>query len=546
MYDHSNKTGMLSLLTILLLSSSIQARSFGTRQSQIWQTLDWKIENVDCQGNPFDVVASATFTHVDTGRTRTTGMFYAGDKTWKFRFTGTLAGKWQFLTAGNTADLNGHTGTITVRKNSDPKIKGFLTHKGNKFAIQTGTEDDLHGYIFNAYMSRVRHPAYLDEFGSDLAKVRKAVAGYFQDALNNGFEIVFIHVNNNWLNFGTREHNKHNSENPDLVSFDVLETIIKMVHASGGRVHIWAWGDESRKWTPIGLPGGINGPADRRLQRYIAARLGPLPGWTLGYGFDLHEWTNSRQLNNWARFLHKQLGWQHLLCARGHRLEGPDNMNSYDGFGRNVELATTAHGPKDYDEIAEDLDSDKTRPHFYEERHSYKRDGFDLDMDGTRRLLWAESMAGGMGGFFGFYPTSPHPYPNPEQFRTHYQFWHTNSRFKLDMQRANHLIENGHVLYSPSTSSAVYYSEGTSKIRLQLFQSNAQFRAVAVDTKKPFYDETHLGRIVAANYELTLPYISDWAITISTFTRPANDATSARKTGASNSTLASERRRSRK
>ena len=61
---------------------------------------------------------------------------------------------------------------------------------------------------------------------------------------------------------------------PDLRTFDALELLIRKTNAAGGIVHIWAWGDESRRQTPIRL-GGKNGPADRRLQRYIAARLGP-------------------------------------------------------------------------------------------------------------------------------------------------------------------------------------------------------------------------------------------------------------------------------
>ena len=514
---NSGKAGIHVLLTILLLSSSIHALDFDNREALIWQTIDWQIENVAYSGNPFDVVATVTYTHQGTHLTRTTEMYYDGNNVWKFRFTGTLAGRWSLTTKSNVPELNNHKAVVTVSRNQNPRFKGFLTHKGNKFAIQITDENDLQGYIFNAYMSRVKYPAYLEEFGSDLTKVKKAASSYLHDARDNGFEVLFVHVNNNWFKFGSREHNKHKSENPDPAAFRVLETIITTVNAMGGRVHIWAWGDESRKWTPIGLPGGINGPADRRLQRYIAARLGPLPGWTMGYGFDLHEWTNSNQLNEWAMFMHDHLGWQHLLCARGYYLKGPGNMNSYDGFGRDVELATTPHGPADYQEIVEDLDSDTSRPHFYEERHSYKREGFTLDMDGTRRLLWAESMAGGMGGFFGFYPTSPHPYPNPQQLLTHYHFWHLNRRFVLDMERANHLIENGYALYSPSTSSAVYYKENTSKIRIKLFKRNAHLDAVAVDTRKSFYDETYLGKLAAKSYELTLPYVSDWAIAVGNF-----------------------------
>ncbi|MEC8891835.1 MAG: hypothetical protein VX901_00790, partial [Candidatus Poribacteria bacterium] len=68
--------------------------------------------------------------------------------------------------------------------------------------------------------------------------------------------------------------------------------IILKTYAAGGAVHLWMWGDSSRdqntkeRW-------GLNGCTDRRLQRYIAARLGPIPGWTLGYGYDLWEWVDA-------------------------------------------------------------------------------------------------------------------------------------------------------------------------------------------------------------------------------------------------------------
>ena len=57
-------------------------------------------------------------------------------------------------------------------------------------------------------------------------------------------------------------------------------------------MHLWTWGDEQRHMTPARW--GINGNVDRATpERYIAARLGPLPGWTMGYGFDLDEWVNA-------------------------------------------------------------------------------------------------------------------------------------------------------------------------------------------------------------------------------------------------------------
>jgi len=497
----------------------------GTKATQMWECTEWGLPDVAQAGNPFDAAAAVTFHHWDSGVERTTQMFHDGNNTWRFRFTGTRAGKWTFTTASSVAALDGYVGAIHVEHNSDSKIKGFLTHVGNKYAIQVRDETDLHGYLFNVFMNRVKYPAYLEEFGSDLNEVAVKAKACFEDAQANGFEIIFVHMNNNWFKFGVREHNKHSSVDPDPATFRVLETIIRTVHAAGGRVHIWAWGDESRKWTPKGVPGGINGEADRRLQRYIAARLAPLPGWTMGYGFDLHEWTNETELNAWAKCLHDHMGWQHLLCARGYRLQGPYNINSYDGFGRNVPLTTTEHGPQNFLEVGEDFISDPTRPHLYEERHSYLREGFKLDMDGTRRLLWWEAMTGGMGGFFGFYPDSPYPYPNPEQLRTHYDFWHQGGRFLPDMKVALGLVEGRCSLWSPSAQSGVFYREDTDSITVDLPVTTVPQPVVAFDTKKgaPVAQPVTISPAGTGRSMFKAPYRSDWVFAAGQFAQPGQE-----------------------
>ncbi len=509
-------------LALLLDAVGEKRPSRDSDNIRMWECADWRAPGVEYTGNPFDVTATVTFRHWESGARRTTEMFYEGRGTWKFRFPGTRAGYWTFHTSSDLPRLDGHSGGVEVHGRNDDAVKGFLTHVGNKYAIQVRDETDVRGYLFNVYMNCVEHPTFLDDFGSNLAEVRKKALAYLADARENGFEIIFIHVNNNWFKFGVREHNKHDSVNPDPLAFDVLETIITAVHRAGGRVHIWAWGDEMRKWTPRGVPGGINGAADRRLQRYIAARLGPLPGWTMGYGFDLHEWTNEAQVNAWAAYLHDHMGWQHLLCARGHRLHDPYNVNSYDGFGRDVPLATTAHGPQGYEEIVEDLNGDVTRPHLYEERHSYLREGFKLDMAGTRRLLWWEAMAGGMGGFFGFYPDSPYPYPNPEQLRMHYDFWHRGGRFLLDMRPANEMIEAGCALWAPLGGSGVFYRADGALVTGQLPATVEPQAVVAFDTLK----EAAAGRRdvttcppAGGPFAFVAPYRSDWVCAVGNFGR---------------------------
>jgi hypothetical protein len=506
-----NSKKLLSAVVIIILLATVTytlANTAPNKKTMMWQTIDWSLSNPTYKGNPFDVVATVTFKHDISGHNHTTEMFYDGGNEWKYRFTGTRCGRWSFNTISDDPDLNGHKGSVTVEPNPDPNFEGFLTHRGNKFAIQTDNDESLRGYLFTVYMQ-------CRDF--DINKIAewndKKIKAYFKAANQNGFEIVFLHLNNQWFELGKNKWSEHKSENPDIRTFALLDKIITTAHSQGCRVHLWAWGDESRRWTPIGIPGGINGKTDKRLQRYIAARLGPLPGWTMGYGFDLHEWVSHSQIDEWSEYLHDHFGWQHLLCSRGHKLKGSNNMNSYAGFGRGVEeLTTTSHGPANYQEIVEDMDSDKSRPHLYEERHSYLREGFNLDMDGTRRLLWQQAMAGGMGGFFGFYPKSQYPYPNPEQLCSHYIFWHKNKRFYLDMERANELT-NGQCLKRTNNDQFIFYKENTDSVQMDLSKMKSTQPIIAVDTKKE-YQETKLPDATPKNQKLKLPYISDWAIAI--------------------------------
>ena len=478
----------------------------GFRTVRMWETVDYSVIDTTWSENPFDRVATATFVHAQ--ETRTTEMFYAGDDTWKFRFTGTRLGTWNFSTASNDAGLDGHKGSLIVKPRRNVDIKGFLTHVGNKFALQHDDADDLRGYLFNVYMNG----HIVSDHVEDLADPAK-LGALLDDTRSNGFDTAFVYLCHNWLKLGALRHDEHDSVNPDLATFDILEHAIAEAHARGMRWHFWAWGDESRKWTPHGLPGGINGAVDRRLQRYIAARLGPLPGWTMGYGFDLIEWTSEEGRNGWAEYLHQKMGWDHLLCTRGFPLRGThNNITAYSGFGGR-DLSTTRGGPADYSEVARHIDADPIRPAFYEERHSYLRDGFNLDMDGTRRLRWWQAMAGGLGGFYGFYARSVHPYPNPEQLRTFQRFW--DGRFALDMERANDLTD-GCALKTPEMRRSVFYKENASAIEIDLADMPRPAPAVAVDTAKD-YEEINLGILDTRQHTLGLPYPSDWAVAVGTF-----------------------------
>lgn len=479
---------------------------------------EFSLSNISYPGNAFDLVAKATFTHHASGEQRTTGMFYDGEATWKFRFTGVKTGLWNFITISKNSDFDGHTGSVSVLPNPNAAIEGFLSHQGNQFAIQKGDDAHLEGYSFTVFMNHKlgKGKGWLfHQLGADLKTAEKAWDSYLDNVFANGFEIVHLNVGNSWFNYPAYSSEEHSSTNPDITTFRILETCIQKAHARGGRVHIWAWGDHARKATPINV-GGINGRADQRVQRYIAARLGPLPGWTMGYGFDLWEWTTLGQIEAWATYLYDHFGWQHLLSARGWEITStPATIIAYGSFGADV-ISTTAHGPRSYNEITNDIRSNTKHPHLYEERHTYKRPEFKLDMEGTRRMLWQQTMAGGMGGFFGFYNSSPHPYPKPEQLRTHYTFWHKKRRFVLGMTTANSL-SNGYCLTDREYKRYVFYGEDIYFLHMDLSHMGTDNQpAIAVDLAAE-YKEIDLGLLSATRHTWRAPYRSDWAIAVGSF-----------------------------
>ena len=464
--------------------------------------LEWSLDNPSFEGNPFDLVATVTFEHQGTGETRTTEMFYDNGTTWKFRFAGTRTGLWAFTTSSDDPELDGHTGQVTIEPNPNPTIKGFLASDGNKYVRRINAAGDLEAYRLNVYMNDHN----FDEFiaGENYADPVVAEA-YLQEAGELGFDCVFTYVVNSWFEFGTKAWNEHDSEDPDPQTFETLESMITTIHGLGGRLQIWAWGDEARRWTPIGV-GGINGIPDKRLQRYIAARLGPIPGWSMGYGFDLQEWVTEEQVEEWAAYMHAHLGWQHLLWARG-RSNSELDVVSYSGSG-----------PNTYQDVVNALESDPSRPHLYEERFTYMR--WDkYDMETTRRHQWWYAMAGGMGSWWGFFSFSPYPYPNPEQLLTCGMFW--TDRFCMDMDRANDLTD-GYCLKAADNTRYVFYKEDATSIEMNLGGMNGLQPAMAVDTKTD-YTEIPLGQLNPEAQTWTAPYSSDWAIAVGGFGLPPDE-----------------------
>ncbi len=498
-HDHDD---YLKLRTNTLDEDTGGTASFSDRSGTLWRYEEWNVSNPSYSGNPYDVIANVTFTHTGSGETRTTQMFYRGNGTWSFRFTGTRTGEWTFTTESDDEDLNGLDGTVDVDDN--PGTEGFLTHEEDRFAVQTGN-GETEGYVFNVYMNLDKRPEFPHEFDNP----RADAASYCKEAKQNGFEIFFVIIGNNFFDYGSKAHNEHNSENPDRKTFRVLEDMVQGARSNGCRIMFWAWGDESRQWTPIGVGEGINGAADRRLQRYIAARLGPLPGWTMGYGFDLHEYVSKEELRSWQSYLHERFGWQHLLSARATDLRSQDHMN---GYAITDQEQGDFYGPAypSIETLIDKLNTDTDNPHFDEERHTWQRWG--LDETQTRRLVWRTVMANGFGGWYGFFNNAPYPDSLQTALRTHRTFWHDHERYKLSMERVNEQT-SGYALATEDREAFVVYEENTETIDINLSAAPGEMQVTAVDTTTA-YEERSIGTFQPVSHTVELPSQSDWALSI--------------------------------
>lgn len=526
------------------------AKYLGSRGARVWEYQEYSLTNTSWSGNPFDLAAKATFTHAREART--TEMFYAGNDTWKFRFTGTRTGVWSVSTSSSDPDLDGFTGSVNVRPRAGSHIKGFLTSVGNKYAIMEEDADDLEGYVYQVFMNQQDFEQQHEHASRILGHPGRAnlIADCWDDTRDNGFDIYFFAVFYSWFRMGALSIDDFaggadaDLDEPDPKLFETLELAIEYAHRRGGRTHIWAWGDNDRKQTPNHLADGFRGGRHRRLIRYIAARLGPLPGWSMNFGFDTIEMPGAEADGAWwAEQMNRTTGWRHILTSRGWDDES-FGAHSYAGFGGNpYELETSDKGPAGYDEILADMQARPDKPSIYEERHTYNRwrcwphavsDPDRLGETGCRRLIWAETMAGGMGGFFGHFserfnqygpfdadgPCGYHPDSLKRAFRTHLRFW-KNGRLKLTMSPDNSRVAaaTGYCLISADKKHIVFFVEDADSVTIDLTGMPGAQPVVSVDAKED-YREIDGGTLAAGVHTIELGRTSDWAIAVGHIGQP--------------------------
>lgn len=479
--------------------------------------LEWSVTNTTWSGNPFDLVARVTFTHLQSNTQISTSMFYNGNDTWMYRFTGALAGEWDYVSESADADLDSLSGSITV---SSQSVDGFYQRlEGDKWGW-TGTDRA----VIPNYVMLKKDPASWDSDEEIDALITEFIDGHgFTGFHVPDIAAYWFDKSANGNRFSDNSSLNSSDTSPDPDTFAALEKLIEKTHLAGGAVHFWLWGDSSRTQnltvSSMADTGGANGVVDNRLQRYIAARLGPIAGWSAGYGFDLFEWTDESMLTTWSNYLNEELGWDHFLGARGRK-------NSIEESQISENLDYTAYEQHaylyDFNDLVTTHQDRSEKPSFTEDRFRIcnQNRAKDLQQDGsdTRTLLWDLAMAGGIAAIWGNLwddadAEVSSPYPNKEQLKTYSTFWHDNNYFqsKLAVNQDLSSDENTRILVNPEYTEWILYRRDASSINVNLTSGPGSLQPVAVDTKKA-YEETVLSPVDSVEQTISLPYSSDWVV----------------------------------
>ena len=385
--------------------------------------------------------------------------------------------------------------------------RGDIEAHGTKF-IWSGTGQ---AFIPNYVM-------YGTNVGTMLDDITEADWEAFLDEMidGHGFNGVHYQVYGQWFNIGTHTVSS-NDYTIDPRTFDKLEMMITKAYARGAAVHLWMWGDAARnKEAPTPMAPTLH-QAEKDICDALYERLNHLPGWTLGYGFDLFEWTNEAHLKAWRDYCHAKPDWKPLLGARAYKNEvsqifGGLDYSSYEN-----------HKP-DYALYRQLVEHHPTKPSFSEDRFRIRGRSKDVTPEEARQMMWWASMAGGVAGIWGYLGSEEgvsQTFPNKDLILCYNRFWHTGQRFRKDMVVDNS-ITDGYALRE-GNSHYVFLKENTSSIQVSF--SGADKRVIAVDAKAA-YQEIDLGIMSSGAHVLTLPRQSDWAIAVGDFTAgsaPEND-----------------------
>jgi len=343
---------MLRLLAAVLLSISSPGEIHKEVELYRWVDFEFSAPGAASGITRWDVAGTCTWTHTSKSGTtqRTSLVWYSGNAdTYVFRFGASLPGRWTGKTRSPISKLDGHELRVTVLPPTNPNRTGWsgsFQSEPTAWAHQKGPE----GKLAKRTPILIMMPD-VQRWHDDHSIMRKFVAEFNENHGFNGGHISTI--GHAWFDASSSDDLSKTPATPDIRTFAALETAAREWSDRGGWLHLWMWGKgDSGDFAE--LPGGYNGPVSRRINRYLAARLGPVPGWSLGLGWDVEFWADEQKLKWWLDEIIPNLGgWHHWVghrysdsdIGRGH---DPEPANKGEYLERGIKWNTLRPGTEQY------------------------------------------------------------------------------------------------------------------------------------------------------------------------------------------------------
>lgn len=464
-------------------------------------------------GSAFDIIASVTFTHA-TADSITTQMFWRGNDQFAWRFTGIAEGTWSWTTSSTHAPLDGDSGTIEVGPRGNADHKGFIGGSTEKRWVWSD------GTVFVPQVVSVRGPP---AFRDTPSQIDTWIANWVGTGSTHGFTGLHTILQGHlWQADEHRTSTVTAGAEPHLANFAAYEDLIWKVYDAGGHVAFFWFGEDVENSASIDLPGGANGLEDERAQRYLAARLGPVPGFTFTYGHDLFEWATDAMITTWAGNLDGWFGWNHLKAARG-------DTNAYTRTSAAGDYTSWEWWEPTYQDYLDHItNADAGEPVFSEDRFRVTSDasGKNYTEEQTRRGLYHSFFAGGVANSWANATTSGYDdvtnfvvdsddYANPHWILNYLLF--VSDRFSLTAVRDNTLTNaDAFCLKDDTAGRRMFYREAAGSVDVDLTGMASIQTAVAVDTIAATYTEIDISGDLTAGQDntWTAPSTTDWAILV--------------------------------
>ncbi|MFW6271791.1 MAG: hypothetical protein ACOC1Q_01970 [Desulfosalsimonas sp.] len=428
---------------VLRTSYEVTFFSRQSLQKPVWEV--YEIPAGDSTGPHQPVV----ITH-QTGKTHYSLTFRKNNQVW-FRFTPDQKGRWVFSTGG----------AIDITGDRPLYAKGFIVPKDGKWARSATGEAFVPQYVMY-----------------DRSDIDGGIQEFVKGHGFTGFHIANLH---DFL------------ENPGYFEAVVLKT-----YRAGGTTHFWVWGDAQRGQTPREFDGEVE-----NLYREIVARLAPLPGWSVGYGFDLREWAGKQEVEAFRKQLHAGTSYDHMVGARGHK-------NAYQAVSTNLDFFSWEWHRPDYEDYLDHLKHSGGRPCLSADRFRIRKPSRYPDKDYTEALtlqgLWDSFLAGGVGNIWGkkgedgIYSVTYEIKPKIKTFRVF------SDRFYNSEMKVRKPVDNGYKCIG-GKSRTICKTPEISHVRWGA--GSAPVQVIAVDINRHYEQFVYP---VIGETSLRLPRKSEWAV----------------------------------